>query len=178
MADCAELARRLAGAALDALGGVDDVRLLHRAGDRARRALPRAHSAALALRRVDLVLHKPRALARAALLVPDVLHVLVHEVLQGRPDRVGRRLAEAAERGLVHGVADLAHVGDVLLGAAALADLLEVVQQLPAADAARRALAAALVDREVEVELGDVDDAVRLVHDDEAARAHDRADLR
>ena len=149
-----------------------------RARDRAGGALARAHRAALALRRVDRVAHELRALAGAALLVADVLEVLVHEVLERRAHGVGGGLAEAAERRLVHRVADLPHVGDVLLRAVAGADLLQVVEELAPADAARRALAAALVHREVEVELRDVHHAVRLVHDDEAARAHDRADLR
>ena len=57
-----------------------------------------------------------------------------------------------------------------------LDDLVEEVVHLAGADAAGRALAAGLVDAEVHVELGDVDDAVVLVHDDHAARAHHRAE--
>ena len=84
VADRAELASRFAGAALDALRLVDDMRILDGSRDSARGALPRAHRAALALRRVDLVLDKLRALSGTALLVVDVLQVLVHEVAERR----------------------------------------------------------------------------------------------
>jgi hypothetical protein len=46
-----------------------------------------------------------------------------------------------------------------------------------AADAAGGALAAGFVDAETEVELGDLDHGVVLVHHDHAAGAHDGAEL-
>ena len=177
VADCAELAGGLAGAALDALLGVDDVRLLELARDRPDRALAGAERAALALVGINRVGDELRALAGAALLVVDVLHVFVHEVLERGLDRVRGRLAETAERGLAHGVGDVLHLDDVVLSAAAFGDLVEIVEEFASADAAGSALSAALIDGEVEVELGDVDHAVRLVHDDQAAGTHDRTDL-
>ena len=177
MADCAELAGGLTGAALDALLGVDDVRLLELARDRSDRTLACAERAALALVGVDRVGDEFRALAGAALLVLDVLHVFIHEVLERGLDRVRGRLAETAERSLAHRVGDVLHLDDVVLSAATFGDLVEIVEELASADAAGSALTAALIDREVEVELGDVNHAVRLVHDDQAAGPHDRTDL-
>jgi acyl carrier protein len=57
-------------------------------------------------------------------------------------------------------------------------DLAELILQLEdalGADAARGALATGLVDGELEEELGHVDHAGVLVHDDEATRAHHAA---
>ena len=175
--DSAKLAARDALTALDALGLVDYVGVLDRAGDRIDGALACAERAALALLGLDDVADELRALAGGALLVLDVGHVFVHEVLQGRLDGVGRRLAEAAERSLAHRVGDRLELLDVVFDTATVGDLVEIVQKLASADAAGRALAAALIDREVEIELGDVDHAVGLVHDDQAAGTHDRADL-
>ena len=177
VADCAELAGSLAGSALDALLGVDDVRILELASNRSDRALAGAERAALALVGVDLVGHELRALAGTALLVLDVLHVLIHEVLERGLDRVRGRLTKTAERSLAHRIGDVLHLDDVILGAATFGDLVEIVEELASADAAGSALSAALIDGEVEVELGDVDHAVRLVHDDQAAGTHDRTDL-
>ena len=151
--------------------------VLDRAGDRIDGALARAERAALALLGFDDVADELRALAGGALLVLDVGHVFVHEVSQGRLDGVGSRLTEAAERSLAHRVGDRLELLDVVFDTATVGDLVEVVQKLASADAAGRALAAALIDREVEIELGDVDHAVGLVHDDQAAGTHDRADL-
>ncbi len=61
--------------------------------------------------------------------------------------------------------------------AAARADAIQDVEHPPRADAAERALAARLVLREAEEVAGDVDHAVRVVQHDQAAGAHDRADL-
>ena len=152
--------------------------ILDRAGNGVDGALARAERAALALLGFDDVADELRALAGGALLVLDVGHVFVHEVSQGRLDGVGRRLTETAERSLAHRVGNRLELLDVVFDAAAVGDLVEIVEKLAAADTAGRALTAALVDREVEVELGDIDHAVGLVHDDQAAGTHDRADLR
>ena len=177
MADRAELTRRFARAALDALLRVDDMRLFDSACNRVRRALARTERAALALLGIDLVLNELRALAGAALLFVDVLEVFVHEVLESGLHRVCSRLAEAAQRCLAHRVGDRLELLNVVFDTAAFGNLVEVVKKLPATDTARRALTAGLIDREVEVELGDVDDAVRFVHDDKTTRTHDRANL-
>jgi hypothetical protein len=55
--------------------------------------------------------------------------------------------------------------------------LVEDVVHLVGADPAGGALAAGLVHAELQVELGDVHHAVVLVHDDQAAGAHHRAEL-
>ena len=175
--DSAKLAARDALTALDALGLVDYVGVLDRAGDRIDGALACAERAALALLGLNDVADELRALAGGALLVLDVGHVFVHEVLQGRLDGVGRRLAEAAERSLAHRVGDRLELLDVVFDTATVGNLIKIVEKLTTADTAGRALAAALIDREVEVELGDIDHAVGLVHNDQAAGTHDRADL-
>ena len=108
----AELARRLAGAALHALRLVDDVRLLDRAGNRARRALLRAHRAALALRSVDLVLNELRALAGAALLVVDVLHVLVQYKIDPAKCKGCTMCARKCPAGAISGTVKNPHVID------------------------------------------------------------------
>ena len=59
----------------------------------------------------------------------------------------------------------------------AVADPFEQGVELHRADPARDALAARLVAAEAHEVLGDVDHARGVVHDDHAARAHDRADL-
>ena len=58
-----------------------------------------------------------------------------------------------------------------------LADPRDDLEHALGADATRRALAARLLLDELEEEPSDVDHAAVLVHDDEAARAHDRAEL-
>ena len=118
-----------------------------------------------------------RAHARAAVLVADVLDVFVAEVADGREHRVGRRLAQAAERGVLDHLAQVDQPLDVGLLAAAFADAVEDLQHPLRAHAAGHALAARLFLDEFEEEAGDVDHAAILVHDDQAAGAHDRAEL-
>ena len=151
--------------------------VLDRAGNSVDGALARTERAALALLGFDDVADELRALAGGALLILDVGHVFVHEVSQGRLDGVGRRLTETAERSLAHRVRDCLELLDVVFDTATVGNLIEVVEKLTTADTAGRALTAALIDREVEVELGDIDHAVGLVHNDQAAGTHNRADL-
>ena len=103
--------------------------------------------------------------------------VLVTEVTDRREHGVGGRLAEAAERGLADRLAEGHEALDVALLALTVADALHDLEHPLGADAARRALAAALFLRELEEEAGDVDHAGVLVHDDDAAGAHDGAEL-
>ena len=151
--------------------------VLDRAGNSVDGALARTERATLALLGFDDVADELRALAGGALLILDVGHVFVHEVSQGRLNGVGRRLTETAERSLAHRVGDRLELLDVVFNTATVGNLIEVVEKLTTADTAGRALTAALIDREVEVELGDIDHAVGLVHNDQAAGTHDRADL-
>ena len=102
----------------------------------------------------------------------DVLHVLVPEVADRRHRRVGGRTAEHAERSLRHRLANPLQAFQNLFLAIALGYLVEEGVHLVGADATGRAFSAGLVDAESHVELGDIDDAVVLVHDDHAARSH------
>ena len=110
-------------------------------------------------------------------MVLDVRLELVAEVADHRQHRVGRRLAEAAQGGLLDLLAEVDEPLDVALFALAVADARDDLEHALGAHAARRALAAALILDEVEEVARHVDHAGVLVHDDEAARAHDGAQL-
>ncbi len=116
-----------------------------------------------------------RADARPAVLVADVLDVFVAEVADGREHGVGRGLAQPAERRVLDHLAQVDEPLDVGLFAAAVADAVEDFQHPLGAHAAGDALAARFLLDEFEEEAGDVDHATVLVHDDQAAGAHDRA---
>ena len=118
-----------------------------------------------------------RADARAAVLVADVLDVLLAEVADRREHRVRRGLAQAAQRRVLDHFAQVDQPLDVGLFAAALADAVEDFQHPLGAHAAGDALAARFFLDEFEEEAGDVDHAAILVHDDQAAGAHDRAEF-
>ena len=107
----------------------------------------------------------------------DVVLELVAEVAQGREHRVRRALAEPAERRVADHPAQLVERLEVLVGRLAVREAVEDPQRLVEADPARDALAAALRVGELDEVAGDVDHAVVFVHDDHAARAHDRAEL-
>ena len=110
-----------------------------------------------------------------AVVVADVGLELVAEVADVAEHRVGRRLAEAAEGGVLDGLAEFDERLDVAFLALAVADAGDDLEHALGADAAGRALAAALLLGELQEEAGHVDHAAVLVHDDEAARAHDGA---
>ena len=152
------------------------MRLLDLAGDRADRAVPGAERAALALVRIDHVLEELRAYAGGAALVLHVRDVLIPEILHRGEHGVRRGLAESAHCVLLDVMAEILHLVEVFERAVALDDLGEHLIQTAGADPARRALSAALVDREVEEEAGDVDHAVVLVHNYKSAGAHHGAD--
>ena len=113
-----------------------------------------------------------------ASLLDHVLFILGPEIPQGGKHGVGRRLPEPAERGV------LDRAGQLLRGRSRssmaafpsrdpLDDLPHPLRPFPAGNA----LAAGLVAEEIQEILGDIDHAGLLVHDDHAARAHDRAGL-
>ena len=87
------------------------------------------------------------------------------------------RLAQAAQRRVLDHFAQLDQPLDVGLFAAAFADAVEDFQHPLGAHAAGNALAARFLLDEFEEEAGHVDHAAILVHDDQAAGAHDRAQL-
>ena len=173
--DGVELADLAAGVALDAVGDVDDVRLLLLAADAARGALLGAERAAGAGLGVDVVGDQRLALAGRAALLVDVRLVLLAEVLDGGEHRVGRRAAEGAERAVDDVVAELLEQLDVALAAVAGDDAVEHLEHALGAEAAGHALAARLLLREVEEEARQVDHAGLVVDDDHAAGADDGA---
>ena len=112
------------------------------------------------------------------MLVADVLDVFVAEVADGREHRVGRGLAQAAERRVLDHLAQVDEPLDVGLLAAAFADPVQDLEHPLRAYAARHALAARFFLHKFQEETGDVDHAAILVHHDQAAGAHDRAEFR
>ncbi len=180
--DCTEFTVVDAGTALDALGAVDDhgSQLVAGSGvvgtgDSLDGATLGALSAADALLAVDDVAHELLADAGAALLVDDVLHILIPEVVEGAEYGVRRGLAETAESGVLDDGSEVAEFLEVFHGAATVGNLLEDFAEALVADTAGRAFTAALLAGELEVELGDGRHARGLVHDNHTARTHHRA---
>ena len=114
--------------------------------------------------------------ARVAVAVVDVGFVLVAEVPEGGEDGVGRGLPQAAHGGILQRFGQLLEHIQVLGHALALGDALQDLQHALGAHAAGQALAAAFVADEVHEVAGGIDHAGVLVHDDEAAGTHDRAE--
>ena len=134
--DGTKLTILVAGTALDALRLVDD----HRGqlvagsdvvgtGDGLGGAVLGALAATDALLGVDDILHEFLADAGAALLVHDVLHVLIPEVVEGRENGVGRGLAEAAEGAVLDDGGQVAQGIEVVHRAVAVGDLLSSSQR-------------------------------------------------
>ena len=114
------------------------------------------------------------ARGRAARLL-DVRQELLLEVAQrGEHGRRGQ-LAQRAQRTFLHPVRDLADAIQVRQLAVARGDALQDLQHAGAADAARRAFAAAFVADELHEVLRELDHAGGLVRHDHAARPHHRA---
>jgi hypothetical protein len=97
--------------------------------------------------------------------------------VDGGKHGVGGRLAQAAKRRGLDVLAQPLQLFDVAFLALAVDDALQNLQHAPRADAARRALAAALVHGEIQEEAGDIHHAVVFVHHDHAAGTHHGADL-
>ena len=171
-ADGLEFAFFLAGAALDALGGVDEMRFLAFALDGIDGAIAGAEGAADAELRVDVVGQQGFALPCRTLVVADVGDVFVIEVFQGREHGVRGGLPQSAERRVLDDVAQVAQVLQVLHGAFALGDAGEDFQEALVADAAGGAFPAGFLHDELQVEFGDRHHAVVLVHDNHAAGTH------
>ena len=131
-----------------------------------------AHMTAGAGVRVDGVADQRAAYSGRAAPLDHVSHDLFAEVAQGGEHGVGRAAAQLAQRTLDDVVAELLEQLDVVHRAQALGDALEDLEHPLRADAAGHALAAALLGRELQEELGEVDHAGRVVDDDHAAGAH------
>ncbi len=109
---------------------------------------------------------------RTALLA-HVRQVFVAEILDRGEHRVRRGLAQAAQRAPLNRRAQRFELLYALLGAATFANIVEDQLHLARAEAARDAFSARLVLGEGHEIAREVDHAGGVVHDDEAARAHD-----
>src|SRR4029077_14247554 len=99
-----------------------------------------------------------------------VVLVLLAEVTEGRVDDPAGRVAESAKTApVLQAVRDALEDVQVQLRAFVGEDSLVGPHRPVAADAARRALAAGLVRVELKQSVGGADDAVGVVHDDDAA---------
>ena len=116
--------------------------------------------------------------AGPAALGQDVVLELVAVVPQAGEHRVGRALAQAAERHVTDHAAELVEGQEIAVGGRALREAVQDAQRLVEAHTAWHALAAGLGARELDEVARHVDHAVVFVHDDHAAGAHDRAQLR
>ena len=151
------------------------MRGLHLAGDRADGALAGAGRAAFALRGVDLGTGERLAFAGRADLAEHVVFVLLAEIAQGGEDRVRGGLAEAAEGAELDGFCGLLEEVERIFRGAAFDDVVKQREHLLRAFAARHALAAGFVLRELHEEPRDADHAGLLVHDHESAGTDHRA---
>src|SRR5664280_1849398 len=170
-------ADRQARAAVDAELLVDDVEVLDLARDRSRGARLGAQGAAAARLGDDGVGQQRLALSRRASSLQDVGIILGPEVAEGGEHRVGGRLPEAAQRRVLDVPPQRLEGVEVRRDGLALGDALEQVEHHAGADAAWRALAARLLDEELEEEARQLDHAGAVVEDDEPAGAHDRTEL-
>src|SRR5664280_743102 len=170
-------ADRQARAAVDAELLVDDVEVLDLARDRSRGARLGAQGAAAARLGDDGVGQQRLALSRWASSLQDVGIILGPEVAEGGEHRVGGRLPEAAQRRVLDVPPQRLEGVEVRRDGLALGDALEQVEHHAGADAAWRALAARLLDEELEEEARQLDHAGAVVEDDEPAGAHDRTEL-
>lgn len=182
-ADClGALAVLHADAALDALRRVDSVRrqlvtLCDIVGlaDSRDGAVSGAETAADAQILVDLEAQQRLTYACGTLLVDYMRYILIAEELEGRKDGVGSRLTESAKGVFFDVMGELFELVQILERRLA-GDDLSVSPAFFSCRYGRGALSAGLVNREVEEELGYIDHAVAVVHDDKSARTHHAAD--
>jgi hypothetical protein len=104
--------------------------------------------------------------------------VFVAEVPDGGQHRVGRGLAESAKRRVLDHLAQFDEAVDVIHLAMAFADAVaRISQHSLGPHAAGHAFAARFFLDELQEEAGHVHHAGVLVHHDQAARTHDRAEF-
>ena len=109
----------------------------------------------------------------------DVVFVLLAEMAQGGEHRIGRRLAQAAQRALANHAAELIQHGQVVACAPRPSvTRFRMRSALFKSHAARHAFAARLGMGELDEVARHVDHAVVFIHDHHAAGAHDGAELR
>lgn len=165
----AEAAICEANAAFHALVLINGMSLTNRSDDSAGRAILRAEGAPLALVGNNGEACQLAALVRTALLVLHMFDILVHKVAHRRGYRIGGRLTETAKRSTIHGIANLLHAVEVAHLGSPLGDIVEIGEELAPANPARHALSARFVNRKSKVELGDINDAVGIIHDNHTA---------
>ena len=124
---------------------------------------------------VDLVLDQRGAATRRAALLVEVRFVFLAEVLERRGDRIWRRLAEAAEAAAADVIGQLLQFFQVIRPARAVAQPFEDLQHPLGADAAEGAFATGFGLCELQEETRDVDHAIAVVENHQAAGAHDGA---
>ena len=169
---CAKLTVGHTYAALDALVSVDDMGLTNSTCDSAYRAVPCAERAALTLIGDDLILEQILADTCGTSAFLDMSLILFSELLDGGKYRVGSRLTESAERRGLHVVGKAVDEVEVVHSSLSLGYLVKELVELSRTYTAGVALTAGLVNGELKVELGNIDHAVTLVHNDKSARAH------
>ena len=107
----------------------------------------------------------------------DPVEILLAEIAQRAEHRVGGRLAEAAEAGVLHQIAEHFQLGEIGLGGPVLLKFGQQAVDLGGAHPAGNAFAAGLVHAELHEIFDDVDHARGFVNDDHSARSHDRSQL-
>ena len=103
--------------------------------------------------------------------------ILLWEVLESRENGVRCSLSKSAETALLHGKCDLAHLSNILVCCLALGNLSKKSVKRLSSDSAWCAFSTSLIDSKIEIELGNIDDTVILIHYDHASRSHHRTDL-
>ncbi|VTR70068.1 hypothetical protein DESC_780256 [Desulfosarcina cetonica] len=105
----------------------------------------------------------------------DMGRVLVFEIPQRAFHRVRRRLAEAAQAGGAHKVAQLLQGVDIFDASVSGGDPFQNTEKLGGADPAGRTFPAGFGHAELHEEFGHIHHAGPVVHDDHATGAHDGA---
>ena len=123
----------------------------------------------------DAIGHQWLALMGAALLLPDVLHILVVEVVEGRQYRVGRCLAKSAQRCVLDDASHFLEHLQIVHRAFTIGDAVQDLQHPFIADTTGDTFSARLTHGKLQIELGDGDHAVVLVHHNHSARTHHAA---
>src|ERR1035437_8475592 len=114
---------------------------------------------------------------RAELVRLQQFLVFVAEKSQRAQRGIRRGLAETAEAGVLYHVAKFFQLREVARGGFAIRNFVEEVVHLHRARAAGNALAAGFIHAEFHEEARDLHHVRAVVHDDHAARTHDRAKL-
>jgi hypothetical protein len=114
-----------------------------------------------------------RAHRGRAAFIPDMGFILVPEIPYGAEHWVRRRLAQAAEGGILNLLPQFNKKFDIPFPALALGYTLQYLQHPGSTNTARGALTARLILNKLQEEFGQVHHASILIHYDEAAGTHD-----